>query len=759
MTAQGTAGRAGTKTRAESDAWWRTAVVYEIYLRSFHDGNGDGIGDVRGIRRRLPYLRRLGVDAMWITPWYPSPMIDGGYDVADYRTVAREHGGLDEARALLHDAHAAGIRVIIDLVANHTSDQHAWFRAAVAAAPGSPERRRYWLRAGRGRDGAVPPNNWESVFGGPAWTRLPPRPDEPEPQWYLHLFSRAQPDLNWSNTDVRREFKSILRFWFNLGVDGMRVDVAHGLSKDPRLPDLPAPGAPRASQEAEGASVEDHPHWDRDDVHELFRSWRRIADGYATSAGGPPAFVAEAWRIRRGGLARHVRPDGLHTAFNFDFLRCPWDAEAFRRVIDDHVDQLVDVGAAPTWVLSSHDLPRVVDRYAPDGALHRGDDPITIGRRRARAAALLMLALPGSAYIYQGDELGLPEATGLADGSRYDPMGQGPLVASSGRDGRRVPLPWTDDGPALGFSTRTPWLPQLAVWADLSVQRQEQDPSSTLSLYRTAIALRRKHLNGRPPRLTWRSSPRRSVLAFDRGDDFACVVNLGTDPVALPDDRAVLVASAGITDGLLAGDCAAWLGPATRRVTGSEGHRAGRRTAWDTPSGRRVMTVAEVERGRAKSGPGRSAATLNDVARAADVSRATASRALAGYGRISDATRQHVIETAERLGYRTNALARAVREGAGRPWSASSPRTSPTRSSPPRRTPLWPPPPARASTRSSRRPRRIRHESGTWSSNCSASVWTDSSSSRRVEPTARTCSRRRRSFSSTAASRGPNWTG
>ncbi len=369
-------------------AWWRDAVIYQIYVRSFADADGDGVGDLRGIRSRLATIAELGVDAIWLNPFYPSPQADGGYDVADYRDVDPRFGTLADFDELLRAAHDLGLRVIVDLVPNHTSSEHVWFQAALRAGPGTPARARYLFRDGKGERGDEPPNDWRSVFGGPAWTRVV-EPDGTPGQWYLHLFAPEQPDLDWTNGEVRVEFEDILRFWLDRGVDGFRIDVAHGLHKDPDLPDI------AGRYEVSGPAPEGHPHWDRDEVHDVYRSWRSVVDEYP----GDPTFVAEAWIHGPERLARYVRPDELHTAFDFNFLLTRWDAAAFRSTIDQSIDALRDVGAPPAWVLSNHDTVRHVTRYG-DGET---------GQRRARAAALLMLALPGGAYVYQGEELGLPE--------------------------------------------------------------------------------------------------------------------------------------------------------------------------------------------------------------------------------------------------------------------------------------------------------------------------------------------------------------
>jgi alpha-glucosidase len=400
--------------RPAEATWWRSAVVYQVYLRSFADGNGDGLGDLAGLRSRVPYLVDLGVDAIWINPWYPSPMVDAGYDVSDYRSVDPRFGTLADAEALLVEAHEAGLRVLLDIVPNHTSDQHPWFQAALAAGPGSPERERYLFRPGRGADGNEPPNDWRSVIGSPAWARVV-EPDGRPGEWYLHLFSPEQPDLDWTHPEVRADFEKTLGFWFDRGVDGFRIDVAHSLVKQEGLPDLGRnadPGLPAADATARGHG--DHPAWDRDEVHEIYRAWRAIADAYPE----PRIFVAEAWVHHPERLARYVRPDELHTAFNFDFLVSPWLAPALRRAIDETLVEHAEVGAPPTWVLSNHDTARHVSRYARQQIDRRGATlrhllgrpaDLILGTRRARAAAVLLLALPGSAYLYQGEELGLPE--------------------------------------------------------------------------------------------------------------------------------------------------------------------------------------------------------------------------------------------------------------------------------------------------------------------------------------------------------------
>ncbi|WP_406462585.1 glycoside hydrolase family 13 protein [Streptomyces sp. NBC_00111] len=533
--------------------WWRHAAIYQIYVRSFADGDGDGTGDLAGVRSRLPYLRELGVDALWFNPWYTSPMADGGYDVADYRDIDPLFGTLAEAELLITEAHGHGLRVLIDLVPNHCSDQHVWFRDALAAGPGSPERERFWFVPGRGADGELPPNDWTSYFGGSAWTRVTEADGTAGP-WYLHMFAPEQPDLNWEHPEVRAEFEDVLRFWLDRGVDGFRIDVAHGLAKKPGLPDVgPDP------------DVTDLPYQDCDAVHDIYRSWRKILDTYD----GDRTFVGEVWLPTPEQSARYLRPDELHSAFNFDFLCCAWDTDALRRVVEETFAGHAPVGAPPTWVLSNHDTIRHVTRYGrEDTSFDMGDkrlldpsDPV-LGRRRARAAALLTLALPGGVYVYQGDELGLPEVQDLPDALLQDPTFVRSGGVDRGRDGCRVPLPWSGSGASLGFSpepaTAAPWLPQPADWSALSVAAQESDPDSFLSLYRAALALRRERLAVLPEALTWvEAGP--GTLCFDRDGGFRCVVNASESAVALPEGADVLIASGPLADGELPPDTAAWL--------------------------------------------------------------------------------------------------------------------------------------------------------------------------------------------------------
>jgi alpha-glucosidase len=500
----------------------------------------------------------LGVDAIWLNPWYRSPLADGGYDVADYRDIEPRYGTLADAEQLIEEAHAQGLRVLADLVPNHTSDQHAWFRAAVAAEPGDPARSRYHVRPGRGKDGEQPPTDWTSVFGGPAWTRLH-RPDGTPEEWYLHLFDVSQPDLNWADPEVRAEFCDVLRFWLDRGIDGFRVDVAHGLAKDPLYPDV----GMHPEEILAAARGDDHPYWDRDELHEIVREWRRVLAGYP----GDRMMVAEAWVASAERMARYVRPDEYHQTFNFDFLLAPWDATALIQVIDASLTASAAVGSAPTWVLSNHDVVRHPTRLGlpagtkPGEWLLDGDRGLldeAKGAVRARAALLLMLALPGSVYLYQGEELGLPEVFDLPLDVLDDPTWVRSGHTRKGRDGCRVPIPWTADGPSHGFGDGPSWLPQPATWGELSVERQDGTPGSFLELYRDAIRLRRTHLVG-DDELHWLPPAADSVLALRRGSGVTCVVNLGPSPVDLPPHDRVLLASGELVGSQLPPDQAVWL--------------------------------------------------------------------------------------------------------------------------------------------------------------------------------------------------------
>jgi alpha-glucosidase len=526
---------------APVERWWRDAVIYQIYPRSFADSDGDGVGDLPGITTRLSHLADLGVDAVWLSPFYPSPQADAGYDVSDYCAVDPLFGTLADADKLIAEARALGLRVIVDLVPNHTSSAHSWFQAALATSAGSAERERYIFRDGRRPDGAEPPNDWRSVFGGPAWSRVV-EPDGSPGQWYLHLFDVTQPDLNWDDPEVRAEFVDILRFWLDRGVDGFRVDVAHGLVKQADLADYEY-SSPLLG--GFGGKGPDSPMWDQDGVHQIYREWRRVLDAYDHG----PILVAEAWVKPVERLARYVRPDEMHQAFNFEYLEAPWTAAAQRAVITAGLAANDAVGATTTWVLSNHDVLRHASRLGlpvgserPNGIGPGDPQPDSVlGLRRARAATLLMLGLPGSAYLYQGEELGLPEHTGLPDEARQDPSWIRSGHTQRGRDGCRVPIPWEADAPSYGFGPGdASWLPQPEIWAEYALDRQRGVAGSTFELYRSALLLRREHGLGGGA-LTW-TEAQADVLAFHNGS-VGVLTNFGAAPLELPAGAEVLVSS------------------------------------------------------------------------------------------------------------------------------------------------------------------------------------------------------------------------
>ena len=539
---------ASARTSESGDRpWWRDAVVYQVFVRSFADGNGDGIGDLAGVRSRLPYLSELGVDALWFNPWYPSPLADNGYDVVDYRSIDPDFGTLAEAEELIALARERGIRTIVDVVPNHVSNEHPWFRAAREAGPGSVERSRFWFRPGRGHDGSLPPNGWQSIFGGSAWTRVP------DGEWYLHLFAPEQPDLNWSHPDVAAEHEDVLRFWFDRGVAGVRIDSAALLVKNPDLSEETATWAPGG-----------HPYTDRDELHDIYRSWRAVADSYDE----PRVLIGELWLPDADRLIRYLRADELHTAFNFDYLSCAWEPLRLRESIDAALTAHAPVDAPTTWVISNHDVTRPVTRYGRDDTAFsfeakRVGTPTDLARgtRRARAAALLSMALPGSMYIYQGEELGLPEVEDIPDDRKRDPMWFRSGRRDPGRDGCRVPIPWEGDRPPYGFSpdgADPAWLDQPAGWAKLTMAAESRDPSSMLALYQAGLRLRRSAPWGDQASINWLSDSDAS-FAFARGGRFICLVNFGPEPVPLPSGVELLIASSELEGGAVPADTTVWL--------------------------------------------------------------------------------------------------------------------------------------------------------------------------------------------------------
>ena len=537
-------------TARPGSEWWRSGVIYQIYPRSFADQNGDGMGDLPGITSRLPKLKELGVDAIWLSPFFTSPQKDAGYDVADYRDVDPLFGTLQDFDLMVTKAHELGLRVMIDLVPNHSSDQHEWFQKALAASPGSVERNYYHFKDGRGENGELPPNNWVSMFGGPAWTRVP------DGQWYVHLFDSSQPDLNWENPVVRAEFEDILRFWLDRGVDGFRVDQPHAMGKEPRLPDHPY------VEEAGAGFIEGRenpPMWFQDSVHDIFRSWRKILESYP----GDRAMCGEAYVLPLSFMALWVRPDEFHQTFNFRFLDAGWDKDKLVSAINESFEAFDNVGAPSTWVLNNHDVIRHASRFGGDYGRATASDGIgpsnpqpdnQLGLQKAKAATLFMLGLPGASYLYQGEELGLPEHTTISPEHRQDPTFFRTSGMRVGRDGCRVPLPWESGNASNGFNNSgNAWLPQPETYANLSRDLQESDPSSTLSLYKQALALR-KELRLGEGSFDWLAVD--EVLSYQNGS-LTVVHNFSDKPVDLT--GKVLLSSAQLANGQLSANDTAWV--------------------------------------------------------------------------------------------------------------------------------------------------------------------------------------------------------
>lgn len=547
------------RTATDARDWWRQACVYQIYPRSFADANGDGLGDIKGITSHVPYLRDLGVDAVWLSPFYPSQLADGGYDVDDYRDVDPRLGTLADMDELIAALHEAGIKLIVDIVPNHTSNRHRFFLEALEAGRGSAARERYIFREGRGERGELPPTDWTAMFGGSAWERVE------DGQWYLHTFAIEQPDLNWKHPDVIEEFETTVRFWSDRGVDGFRVDVAQLLAKDlsEDTAELPSQAELNAMDRTSGT----HPLEDRDEVHEIYAGWRAIMDEYDP----PRTAVAEAWVATPERRALYARPTSLGQAFNFDMLEADFDAAQYRRVIDENLAAAQAAGSSTTWVLSNHDHVRHATRYAlppRDGDTRKAgnqwllsggrqeDVDATGGLRRARAASLFLLALPGSMYLYQGEELGLPEVGDIPDAARQDPTFFHSPGQDVGRDGCRVPMPWTREGASFGFGEVAPHLPQPESFGALSVQAQQGVADSTLELYREALRLRR--LLQTDETLEWVETDRADVLHLRRPGGWVAILNTGQQPYPLPAGD-VLISSAALEDGSLPAQAAVWI--------------------------------------------------------------------------------------------------------------------------------------------------------------------------------------------------------
>ena len=547
--------------------WWRSASVYQLYVRSFADANGDGIGDLAGITQRLDHVKSLGVDAIWLNPCFPSPQRDHGYDVSDYFAIEPAYGDLAAFDELVARAHALGLRVLLDVVPNHCSRDHQWFLDALAGKPGSPERARFWFRPGRGLDGSQPPNNWKAIFGGSAWTRITEADGSPG-EWYLGVFTPDQPDWNFSEPSVVDHFDRMLRFWFDRGVDGFRADAVIYLGKVDGLPD---------ANEADVESPLNPMYTYVASQHDVWRRWRALVDDCEIEQGRELLLVAEAFSPSNPSLMlEYANPTEFHQTFAFDLMLAPWRSDAMRNVITSTLEALAPAGLLPAWTLNNHDTQRTATRYGRNdvveiGGFHDGVFRISsapldaaLGQRRARAATALLLALPGCVYLYAGEELGLPEVLDLPDAARQDPVFHNSNGESLGRDGCRIPLPWTiDSGNSFGFtSDQAPierqvesgaavdldfareertvdgvrsWLPQPHDWGSWSLEQQTAEAHSALSLYRAAGRLRRDLEDLQSDSLEWIDGLTLDFLAFRRGDVVVAFNPTGI-PFELPED-------------------------------------------------------------------------------------------------------------------------------------------------------------------------------------------------------------------------------
>lgn len=514
--------------------WWRQAVVYQIYPRTFNDSDGNGFGDLKGVTEKVGYLSELGIDAVWLSPFYPSKLYDGGYDVDDYRNVDPRIGTLNDFDLMVKALHAENIKVIVDIVPNHSSIHHEWFVEALNSPKGSAARDRYIFMDG---DGNNPPNNWPSHFGPTCWTQVP------DGQWYLHLFAPEQPDFNWKNAEVRADFENTLRFWSDRGVDGFRVDVAHSLTKEISKPFPEYPGYLVEHLPEDGS----HQMFDRDELMDVYRSWRKVFNSY-----NPPKFAvaeANAPLSRRG---RYATEDTLGQAFNFEIMNTPWTAKDYKKTITDVLDFSEKAKSSSTWVLSNHDVVRHVSKFGlplktdyNKWLLSNGTEPkcdLAKGLLIARAATLLILGLPGSTYLYQGEELGLPEVADLKPEQLADPIWLRTSGKEKGRDGCRVPIPWTEKDAYPNFK-------------GLSAEQQEDQSESILNFYRKALWLRKDVCKDETIEFVEVSA---EVISFKRSGNWQVITNFGATPIELPAGK-VLISSAPIANNHLPTNATAWL--------------------------------------------------------------------------------------------------------------------------------------------------------------------------------------------------------
>ena len=535
-----------TKAKSEK-VWWHDGVIYQIYPRSFADSNGDGIGDIQGIIEKVPYLATLGIDAVWLSPFYPSELADGGYDVIDYRDIDPRIGTLEDFNQLVEALHKVNIKVIIDIVPNHSSNMHIWFQEAINSPIGSPARDRYIFRDGKGKNGELPPNNWPSHFGPTCWSRLP------DGQWYMHLFAPEQPDFNWDNEEVRADFEQTLRFWSDRHVDGFRIDVAHGLVKDLSEPFQEITTFDHETYPTDGS----HPLFDRDEVHEIYEKWRDIFNEY-----NPPKFAVAESAAPVSRRYKYAQPNNLGQAFSFELLKGKWRAEEFFEIAEMGLSIARDSKATTTWVLSNHDVIRHLTRFGlpqdidldawllTNGTSAKVD--VELGVARSRAAILFELALPGSTYLYQGEELGLPEVEDLPADVLADPIWIRSEQTRKGRDGCRVPLPWDSTAKNFGFGTGTPHLPLPARFEKLSANLQAENPDSMLNLYRAAMAKRHELIleedsSREEVKFLWHKVPHPDLVHFSRGA-WNCVTNFSNQSITFPSGEIILSSGESVND-------------------------------------------------------------------------------------------------------------------------------------------------------------------------------------------------------------------
>ncbi len=537
--------------------WWRQAVVYQIYPRSYADSNADGIGDLKGVTSRIDYLQSLNIDAIWLSPFYPSPLVDGGYDVSDYRNVDPKLGTLADFDEMLAALHNVGIRIFVDIVPNHCSHLHQWFQDALAAPPHSPERNRFIFRDGRGEDKAQPPTDWVSHFAPSAWTHESTFGGVHN-QWFLHYFAPEQPDWNWDNPEIAEDFLKTLKFWADRGVDGFRIDVAHGLKKD-----LSEPFRMRNTLEHEIDRPTDGNGIlaDRNEVFDVYKQWRKLFNQYDP----PKVAVAEA-NVLPERIPLYASEETLGQCFDFRFIFTPFNAQAYKENVTEAIELAKINGSSCTWCLSNHDQIRHATKFGLDKSVDRrlwmlsdgksAELDRETGTKRALAATLFILALPGSTYLYQGEELGLHEVTDIPESMIQDPQYLKNLKFDKGRDGCRVPLPWEANADYFGFSTGGSHLPQPSWFKNYAVDMQFGKHESSLSIYQEALRIRKDLMCEES--MTWHETGDPEVLHFSRPNGWNCLINFEGDDYLIPNGDIIL-SSTPIVKGRLPAGSTLWI--------------------------------------------------------------------------------------------------------------------------------------------------------------------------------------------------------